>query len=390
MIHTILPLNGRLVKFFDPYYAYVYYKDRKLDLLTGRWFSSSLEQFEKRLGEIKLTHMASHPVIFHLFYELGYYFMEEETSLSPLSIEIRYGKWENYIPVPIKQKISLKLLQKTSFDRYKQKMNCGIEELIKGNCYQFNLTTPTYYEFKGTPEEFVGKVWKNPKNWGAYAHCTYIAPWKRLYLSNSPECLFGIKRKRNRISVYSMPIKGSVPLESDWRRSWKKLASSKKNEGELYMITDLIRNDLAKIQRPSAVVLAKKKPLQVPGILHQYSLVKVDLNHKTRLSEVVRALFPGGSVTGAPKKRVMKILRNLEDGERGFYCGSTLVLFKSLMAASINIRSVEVDFDKYKMVYHSGGGITLLSRSKEEFLEMELKRKSFMDLFLFLYFLTAF
>ncbi|MFZ8934302.1 MAG: chorismate-binding protein, partial [Bacteriovoracaceae bacterium] len=90
---------------------------------------------------------------------------------------------------------------------------------------------------------------------------------------------------------------------------------------------------------------------------------------------------PGGSVTGAPKKRVLDILRQLESRDRGFYCGSTILLYKNAIAASINIRSAEIDLESNIMSYSSGGGITLLSKSSLEYKEMYKKLESFTQLF---------
>jgi anthranilate/para-aminobenzoate synthase component I len=121
--------------------------------------------------------------------------------------------------------------------------------------------------------------------------------------------------------------------------------------------------------------------LVVPGIIHQYSLLSVDLDYKVRLGKIIKSLFPGGSITGAPKKRVKELLFSLEKRSRGFYCGSTVILHESLLAASINIRSAEICFTNKLLKYSSGSGITLLSKSKDEFDELRLKEYSFMKLF---------
>ena len=91
-------------------------------------------------------------------------------------------------------------------------------------------------------------------------------------------------------------------------------------------------------------------------------------------------MFPGGSITGAPKKRVMSILHKLEKKPRGFYCGSTLLLTPKKAQASINIRSAIFDLKTQELSYKAGGGITLLSTAQNEFLEMTYKRDSFIKL----------
>ena len=97
--------------------------------------------------------------------------------------------------------------------------------------------------------------------------------------------------------------------------------------------------------------------------------------------QIIRGLFPGGSITGAPKKRVMDLLYSLESEQsRGFYCGSTIILHESLLASSINIRSAEVFFEKRLLKYSSGSGLTLLSNALEEYEELKLKEQSFIKL----------
>ena len=179
-----------------------------------------------------------------------------------------------------------------------------------------------------------------------------------------------------------MPIKGSINYnnDEDFDQKWNELIKSKKDESELFMITDLIKNDLSKIECPVAEVISLKLPLVVPGILHQYSLLSVDLSYKITLKKIIESLFPGGSITGAPKKRIIKILSELENYKRGFYCGSTIFLYEDQVSASINIRSAEVMSNNKLLRYSAGGGITLNSNVDDEFDEMKMKVNSFINL----------
>ncbi|MCO4753541.1 MAG: chorismate-binding protein, partial [Bacteriovoracaceae bacterium] len=114
--------------------------------------------------------------------------------------------------------------------------------------------------------------------------------------------------------------------------------------------------------------------------VHQFSIVEANAHEGLNLYQLVKGLFPGGSVTGAPKKNVLKILRKLEAYDRGMYCGSTIVLHKNLKAGSINIRSCEIDFTTSELKYCAGGGITLKSRPQDEFDETYAKMESFLQL----------
>ncbi|MEX0797982.1 MAG: chorismate-binding protein, partial [Bacteriovoracaceae bacterium] len=226
-------------------------------------------------------------------------------------------------------------------------------------------------------------VWCMPLSLGAYALCSFISELNQLFLSNSPECLFQVRNQEGgSSSIYSMPIKGTIKIneESERKKAWSILKNSLKDQAELYMITDLVRNDLTRVQMSPAQTRSKKLPLHVPGIVHQYSIVESAINGPLNLRDALKGLFPGGSVTGAPKKRVLKILRDLEEHERGFYCGSTVILHRNLKAASINIRSCEIDFSSREMKYCAGGAITLNSEVQSEFDETYAKMESFLQL----------
>lgn len=262
---------------------------------------------------------------------------------------------------------------------YKEKFDKVYDHLMKGDCYQVNLTMPTIFRLnrKLKPKEFMRTIWHDTMKIGAYAHATYIHSLDQLYLSNSPECLFQVKGD----SLISMPIKGTVKVSSDIEReaAWDELKNSKKDQAELNMISDLIRNDLARLTQNPAFVISKRLPLHVPGLVHQFSVVESKLSKDLTLKDVVLSMFPGGSITGAPKKRVMEIIKSVESEKRGFYCGSTIFMFKDIKTASINIRSIEVDFASDEILYGSGGGITLESNAEGEFEELMAKLKSFLE-----------
>lgn len=383
-LYTILPYKNKLLKFKNPTSARAYYKNYSIDLLTGDSRATQIEDWLSSL-EISLADEAYHKRIIHLFYELGLKFNQLESLIASdqlLAIDIQYGSVEDYVLIKNDEKISLKLYESLSFKAYEEKFNRGYRELKEGNCYQFNLTSAFKFNFKVglTAENFISALWIEPENRGAYASATYIEFWDKLFLSNSPECLF----QYDRGELVTRPIKGTLARKSsnpqEIAKLWKKLKNDKKSEAELYMIADLLRNDLCRIDKPVARVTKKKALLLVPHLIHQYSEIKVVLDKKIYIRKLIEKIFPGGSVTGAPKKRVMGILHDLEDESRNFYCGSTLLLHRKTVAASINIRSSEIDLKNANFIYRAGGGITLLSTAKDEFLEMTYKLKSTLDI----------
>lgn len=373
----------------DASIAFAYFKSYKQCLITGDISTCSIDRFLDKLGDFSLNQSFSEPIVIHLFYEFGY--INTTGSLDHigddeiLAIEINYKSVSNYhLDSSDTKKYDFIKQKSPTFSEYSKSFFAGYRELLEGNCYQFNLTYP--YIFKTSKaikkDQIISSFCRDLKSVSAYFHCTDISILDKLILSNSPECLFQVSRKKDRYKVWSMPIKGSAKIDStlnDIESSWSDLIDCKKNEGELYMITDLLRNDLSSIDRPTSKVVSKKLPLLVPGIMHQYSLVEVDIDKSISLGGILKSMFPGGSITGAPKKSVMSILKEIENKSRGIYCGSTVLLYKTIMAASINIRTAFIDTKEMTLEYHAGGGITLLSDAESEFEEMNFKVDSFIN-----------
>ncbi|MBC7712412.1 MAG: chorismate-binding protein [Rhizobacter sp.] len=383
-LFTIIPYQDRLLKFTEAKSARAYFKNHYIDLITGESHEFEIEGWIETL-KFKVIDQKNDLRVMHLFYELGFFFenlSEEILSTDMLAIDIEYTKFHHYDQLAGTHKINLSLIDAPHFQEYKEKFDSGYRELTEGNCYQFNLTGEYRYSFDEdfSPEDFISALWKNQVLRGAYGSATYCGHLDKMFLSNSPECLFQYSKG----TLLTRPIKGTLKRVSSSSREiaklWHDLRHDKKSEGELYMITDLLRNDLCRIDLPRAIVTKKKAPLLVPGLIHQYSEIQVELSDEVTLKNILEKIFPGGSITGAPKKRVMQILKKLESRARGFYCGSTIVFSEHAIEASINIRSSVIDFENSTLSYQAGGGITLLSEVKSEFEEMTYKHDSYIDI----------
>ncbi|MBL7666069.1 MAG: chorismate-binding protein [Bacteriovoracaceae bacterium] len=377
MIYSLFYFKNKnqYLKFQNAEYAYLYYANSRLNLLSNTIEAIGVTEFIREVEEMKVSTTFSKPWVCHLYYEFSHLIeLKNIDKTAPLVLVVKYQDVKTCAPKKAKS-IALGKAKQATFARYEKAFAQIQNHLKAGDCYQVNLTTNATYEF---PKEIRAQDFTNlflSSSPAAYAHLTYIPSLERMYFSNSPECLFGIKNE----TLFSLPIKGSAKLESekDFSKTWKTLSSSQKEQAELFMISDLIRNDLNRIALPTAKVVQKKRPLRVPDILHQYSKIAVKVNKSTSMWKIVSSLFPGGSITGAPKKRVLEILKKVEWSARGFYCGSTLLFFGEQKQASINIRSATIDFQKNILTYGSGGGVTLLSECENEFDEMLLKQKSF-------------
>lgn len=371
----------------NPIRAVVFYKDFQINLLTGKRKDIGIEELISYLSEIEISREFIHPLVIHLNYELGFHFNDLDDFIpthEPLAFLIQYENAEfkrREVLLKKDQDVLLDLKNLPSFEEYKSKFDSIYEKLLLGECYQVNLTYKFYFQFKKNFKfkDFYSKLWKDKNKIAAFAHGTYIRNMDYALVSNSPESLFMMNEDH---VIKSTPIKGTLSLKKneEIEKKWKELKSSKKNESELFMITDLLRNDLTKIALTPSKVEKLKAPLVVPGLIHQYSVISTRLSKDISLFKILNSLFPGGSITGAPKKNVMKIIKILEKNSREAYCGSTLLCYKNSKSASINIRTSEINFETRELSYGAGGGITLNSKASEEYEEMLLKMKSFIDL----------
>jgi anthranilate/para-aminobenzoate synthase component I len=369
----------------NPIRARLFYRNHGIDLLTGERIFG-IDDFWRELEGRKLFSSET-TFITQLFYECGAWINQTKDSLSDdleLALDLEFSSNSEKPWQPSSAGFfELKEISSPSFEEYLKAFNNGHHHLLNGNCYQYNLTFPFKYKIECRDWRFLPeKLWEKKKSRGAMAWAIYLPQQKRLLLSNTPECLYRVHPHCDGHEILSMPIKGTQVLlptqNSD--EVFQELANDKKNDAELVMITDLVRNDLSRIDLPNAKVYRLKQPLLVPGLVHQHSVVGVKVSADIKQGRVLSALFPGGSITGAPKKRVMQILDELEQRARASYCGSLVFSSEKESFATINIRTSEVDFKKSELLYQAGGGVTLLSSPESEFSEMLGKVGSFIGL----------
>jgi para-aminobenzoate synthetase/4-amino-4-deoxychorismate lyase len=188
----------------------------------------------------------------------------------------------------------------------------------RGNVYQINYTAPLRFRVEGDPRALYRRLRARQRvPYAAYLNCG-----DRQILSLSPE-LF-VRREGNR--VLTRPMKGTIrrgrTLQED-RALQQQLAADSKNRAENLMIVDLLRNDLSVCCQPGSVTVpALYETEPYPSVTQMTSTVEGHLQNDTGLADLLRALFPCGSVTGAPKRRAMRAIRDLETAPRGVYCGA--------------------------------------------------------------------
>ena len=389
-VYSVIPWGRKkkLIILDSPRRAVLYFSTYSIDLLSNRKKKESINFYLDTLDQKVVQKNQKFIEIHHLFYELSELLIfknQDCCSDTPLAIEIVYQDVSPYrLDTEIKSVINPNVKRSISYKNYEDNFLLGQEELYKGNTYQFNYTHQFSYETKSKkPKDFINKFFSKRDKVGQFAHATYIEAIDKLILSNSPESLFQWKGYSEYSECVSSPIKGTAKLRRDLpiQSQWANLQADEKNQAELFMIIDLLRNDLNSISRPVSKIVRKKAMLKVPGLLHQMGIIKVKLPPDISVGRMVRSLFPGGSITGAPKKRTLAILKSIESHDRGIYTGSTMIIHSGQVDCSINIRTAMVDFENEVMKYGAGGGVTLRSNSNDEYHEMLDKVDSFINTF---------
>lgn len=237
-----------------------------------------------------------------------------------------------------------------------------------GDTYQINHSYRVYGNTYGSPLALYARLReRQPGRYGAF-----IEDGDQVVLSQSPE-LF-IRRSGN--TLIAEPMKGTADAT---QAHASELANDPKNRAENVMIVDLLRNDLGRIAQTGSVhVPALFEVKQHGQVLQMTSTVQAKPLPNIRIEDVLRSVFPCGSVTGAPKKRSMEIIQTLEDQPRGWYCGA-LGWFdpNGDFAMSVPIRTLQMDqhpqAHSSSFILGIGAGITIDSDANAEYQECQLK-----------------
>jgi para-aminobenzoate synthetase component 1 len=182
--------------------------------------------------------------------------------------------------------------------------------------------------------------------------------------------------------IEAKPIKGTIKRsasESEDAALINELKNSSKNQAENLMIVDLLRNDLSMSAKAGSVKVDKLFELEShPNVHHLVSTISAELDANTLAKDAITNAFPGGSITGAPKKRAMEIIEELEVQPRSLYCGS-FGYFSDSGNADFNILIRSLEFRENTITCWGGGGITVDSDCAEEYEESLTKIRRIME-----------
>lgn len=245
--------------------------------------------------------------------------------------------------------------------------------LAAGDCYQVNLAQRFVSTFQGAPLT----AWLELQARHPAPHSCYFDTGSGSVFGVSPERFLSIHGRK----VVTEPIKGSRPRgqdDAEDRLIGEELRQNPKDRAENLMIVDLLRNDLGAFCKAGSV---KADPLfelrRFSNVQHLVSTISGELREDVSPLAALLQAFPGGSITGAPKKRAMEIIAELEPAPRGAYCGSFFWMDdKGNLDSNILIRTLQTDGDK--LYCHGGGGIVFDSDPEAEYEESRFKVEKLM------------
>ncbi|HEV8608289.1 MAG TPA: aminodeoxychorismate synthase component I [Tepidisphaeraceae bacterium] len=259
---------------------------------------------------------------------------------------------------------------KSNFSReeYERAVVAALEYIAAGDVFQVNLSQrfemPMALPPRAVYQRMCGEY---PAGFGAL-----LDYGNRALISNSPELFLQVDGRK----VTTRPIKGTRPRREGME---KELRASPKDQAELNMIVDLERNDLGRICELGSVKVTSARDIEtLPTVYHGVATIEGILREDVGLVELLRATFPGGSVTGAPKIRAMQIIDEVEPVRRGAYCGAIGYLSADgQIGLNIAIRTIVAD--EGRAYVSVGGGIVADSKPAEEYEETMIKAQAMFE-----------
>lgn len=262
------------------------------------------------------------------------------------------------------------------FAAYRSRIEAVSERILAGDTYQTNFTMRLRGRVEGDLRSFYRRLAEGQRG----GHNALLETGRWAVVSASPEMFFRWDGRR----VETRPMKGTMPRgrwEAEDRNRRERLLASGKDRAENVMVVDLVRNDLGRASRFGTVAVEELFGVQrLETVWQMTSTVAAETRPGTDLGELLAAMFPCGSVTGAPKPATMNLIRSLETSPRGVYCGAVGLLAppeagRPRAEFSVAIRTAVVDLADRSAEYGTGGGIVHESTAAGEYAEALAKAR---------------
>ncbi len=285
---------------------------------------------------------------------------------------VRFPGHENGVVTREENRCASRHWQETSRAAYRRGFETIQRAIRAGEIYQANLSRRIVTDLKTEPAALYARLREaQPVPHGAFLDCGGFE-----LLSNSPETFL----IRDGDRIVTRPIKGTRPRGHDRAgdaRLRDELLADPKENAEHLMIVDLERNDLGRIARTGSVEVTHFAEIEsFATVHHMVSEVSAELRAGVDLAAVLRATFPGGSITGAPKIRAMELLADVEENRRGPYCGA-IGFFNGSRCFELSIAIRTALTCRGRAMYSAGGGIVADSDCEREWEETEAKAAAF-------------
>lgn len=352
--------------------------DRPADVILAR----EAKDFMPALAAAQAAHDAGRWLAGYFSYEAGYLL---EPKLAPLLPDRRraplvcLGVFDAPLEEPVPRRDAAALngpifdaRAAWSAEDYAERFSRLHQHIRRGDCYQGNLTFPVHAQWSGDPlAAFDALTERQPVKYGAL-----VTLGDPIVLSRSPELFFEIDKQG---MIETHPMKGTAPRganRAEDERQKNFLRNDEKNQAENRMIVDLLRNDISLISEVGTLEVPALFRVETYPTVHQLvSDVRAKLLPGLTIRQIFAALFPCGSITGAPKIRAMEILRDLEGTPRDAYCGAIgWIAPDSTMRFSVAIRTISL-YSTGEAIYNVGGGVVFDSTAQEEYQECLLKAR---------------
>lgn len=292
--------------------------------------------------------------------------LHKATLISYHDIDARLQWLENQTNTNSNEKFELitEWQSNISSDEYNEKIAKIHQYLLSGDCYQVNLAQRFCANYTGA--EWNAFLTLNKENKAPFS--SFMCLPNNYVISVSPERFIHLVDNK----IETRPIKGTLPRKASPEEDDEQaqlLANSRKDRAENLMIVDLMRNDIGKVACTGSVKVPELFVVErFPAVHHLVSTITAELPNHLTATDLLRAAFPGGSITGAPKIRAMEIIEELEPHRRHGYCGSIgYISFCGTMDTNISIRTLLTE--KNKIYCWAGGGIVADSVAEKEYQE---------------------